>query len=231
MDRAWCRAAQSSRYALAGQPGGDRPGQEAEGCSSHFVHDSRLAHCELSRHEGSKENGEDQVCSLWVWRFRFPVGTFADCSSEAEVQQWMRYNVFLLLSVGTFSALVELLNMEIEYVFMEFLFFLLNALYLFFWIAFVVVISSPHNGKKRLDGWSAYYLLYVSLSNSAACSSAVRKPAISLADSTDLRVLLNIMYLMVETIQQDDPTDKPEWKIIRETFRAELGRFAPAPVS
>lgn len=63
-------------------------------------------------------------------------------------------------------------------------------------------------------------------SNSAACSSAVRKPAISLADSTDLRVLLNIMYLMVETIQQDDPADKPEWKIIRETFRAELGEFS-----
>jgi len=29
----------------------------------------------------------------------------------------MRYNIFLLLDVGTFSALVELLNMEIEYVF------------------------------------------------------------------------------------------------------------------
>lgn len=43
-------------------------------------------------------------------------GTFAECSSEAEVQHWMRYNIFLLLDVGTFSALVELLNMEIEYV-------------------------------------------------------------------------------------------------------------------
>lgn len=92
------------------------------------------------------------------------------------------------------------------------------------------MISSPYTGKKWIDGWSAYYLLYVSFSNSAACSSAVRKPAISLADSTDLRVLLNIMYLMVETIQQDDPTDKPEWKIIKETFRAELGRFASSPV-
>lgn len=30
---------------------------------------------------------------------------------------------------------------------------------------------------------------------------------------------------MVETIQKDDPADKPEWKIIRETFRAELGKF------
>lgn len=74
--------------------------------------------------------------------------------------------------------------------------------------------------------WIAIYNIYIlPLSNSAACSSAVRKPAISLADSTDLRVLLNIMYLMVETIQQDDPADKPEWKVIRETFRAELGAF------
>jgi hypothetical protein len=45
------------------------------------------------------------------------VGTFAECSCEAEVQHWVRYNIFLLLEVGTFSALVELLNMEIEYVF------------------------------------------------------------------------------------------------------------------
>ncbi|CAB1353736.1 unnamed protein product [Coregonus sp. 'balchen'] len=100
-------------------------------------------------------------------------GTFAECSSEAEVQHWMRYNIFLLLDVGTFTALVELLNMEVD--------------------------------------------------NSAACSSAVRKPAISLADSTDLRVLLNIMYLMVATIQQEDPADSPEWRATRETFKTELG--------
>uniref|UniRef100_A0A672UWR9 Striatin interacting protein 1 n=1 Tax=Strigops habroptila TaxID=2489341 RepID=A0A672UWR9_STRHB len=100
-------------------------------------------------------------------------GTFGECGSEAEVQAWMRYNIFLLLEVGTFNALVELLNMEID--------------------------------------------------NSAACSSAVRKPAISLADSTDLRVLLNIMYLIVETVRQEAEGDKPEWKSMRQTFRAELG--------
>ncbi|NWS77674.1 STRP1 protein, partial [Crotophaga sulcirostris] len=100
-------------------------------------------------------------------------GTFGECSSEAEVQAWMRYNIFLLLEVGTFNALVELLNMEID--------------------------------------------------NSAACSSAVRKPAISLADSTDLRVLLNIMYLIMETVRQEAEGDKPEWKSMRQTFRAELG--------
>lgn len=87
------------------------------------------------------------------------------------------------------------------------------ALQYFFTVLKYYGLKKPHN---------IYFLV---LSNSAACSSAVRKPAISLADSTDLRVLLNIMYLMVETIQQDDPADKPEWKIIRETFRAELGKF------
>ncbi|NXE50301.1 STRP1 protein, partial [Casuarius casuarius] len=100
-------------------------------------------------------------------------GTFGECGSEADVQAWMRYNIFLLLEVGTFNALVELLNMEID--------------------------------------------------NSAACSSAVRKPAISLADSTDLRVLLNIMYLIVETVRQEAEGDKAEWKATRQTFRAELG--------
>ena len=43
-----------------------------------------------------------------------PAGTFGECGSEAEVQTWMRYNIFLLLEVGTFPALVELLNMERE---------------------------------------------------------------------------------------------------------------------
>ena len=52
----------------------------------------------------------------------------------------------------------------------------------------------------------------------------MRKPAISLADSTDLRVLLNIMYLIVETVQQDDSADRPEWRAIRDTFQAELGK-------
>lgn len=65
-----------------------------------------------------KLNG--QGVYFWLFFFFFYPGTFAECSSEAEVQHWMRYNIFLLLDVGTFSALVELLNMEIEYVFVLF---------------------------------------------------------------------------------------------------------------
>uniref|UniRef100_A0A8C5M318 Striatin interacting protein 1 n=1 Tax=Leptobrachium leishanense TaxID=445787 RepID=A0A8C5M318_9ANUR len=100
-------------------------------------------------------------------------GTFGDCTSETEVETWVRHNIFLLLEAGAFNALVELLNMEVE--------------------------------------------------NSAACSNAVRKPAISLADSTDLRVLLNIMYLMVDALREEGEGDSPEWKVMRQTFRSELG--------
>ncbi|XP_074831974.1 striatin-interacting protein 2 isoform X4 [Carettochelys insculpta] len=99
-------------------------------------------------------------------------GVFGECDVDTEVLCWSRHNNFLLYQMGTFSAFLELLNMEIA--------------------------------------------------NSQACSSALRKPAISLADSTELRVLLSVMYLMVENIRGEVETDPPEWKSSRETFRAEL---------
>lgn len=37
------------------------------------------------------------------------------------------------------------------------------------------------------------------------------------------RVLLNIMYLMVETIRQETDEDNAEWRVMRETFRTDLG--------
>lgn len=32
------------------------------------------------------------------------------------------------------------------------------------------------------------------------------------------------MYLIVETVHQECEGDKPEWRTMRQTFRAELGR-------
>ncbi|KTG45854.1 hypothetical protein cypCar_00015869 [Cyprinus carpio] len=64
-------------------------------------------------------------------------GVFDECDTETDVLYWSRHNVFLLYDMGIFTALLELLSMEID--------------------------------------------------NNQACSSAVRKPAISLADSTELR--------------------------------------------
>ncbi|XP_058883398.1 striatin-interacting protein 1 homolog isoform X1 [Acipenser ruthenus] len=99
-------------------------------------------------------------------------GVFGECDCELDVLYWSRHNTFLLYEMGTFTALLELLSMEID--------------------------------------------------NNQACSSAVRKPAISLADSTELRVLLNNMYLMVETIRLETEDEKTEWRSVRETFRTEL---------
>uniref|UniRef100_A0A7N6A815 Striatin interacting protein 2 n=1 Tax=Anabas testudineus TaxID=64144 RepID=A0A7N6A815_ANATE len=100
-------------------------------------------------------------------------GVFDECDTEVDVLHWSRHNVFLLYDMGIFTALLELLSMEID--------------------------------------------------NSQACSSAVRKPAISLADSTELRVLLSIMYLMVETIRVQTEDHRPEWIAAREAFKNELG--------
>ncbi|KTF88140.1 hypothetical protein cypCar_00042171 [Cyprinus carpio] len=74
-------------------------------------------------------------------------GVFDECDTEADVLYWSRHNVFLLYDMGIFTALLELLSMEID----------------------IVPFFS---------------------SNNQACSSAVRKPAISLADSTELRFTL-----------------------------------------
>uniref|UniRef100_A0A8C7ZW29 Striatin interacting protein 2 n=1 Tax=Oryzias sinensis TaxID=183150 RepID=A0A8C7ZW29_9TELE len=100
-------------------------------------------------------------------------GVFDECDTEGDVLHWSRHNIFLLYDMGIFTALLELLSMEID--------------------------------------------------NNQACSSAVRKPAISLADSTELRVLLSIMYLMVETIRVQTEDDQPEWRAAREAFKTELG--------
>ncbi|CAI9587313.1 unnamed protein product [Staurois parvus] len=65
-------------------------------------------------------------------------------------------------------------------------------------------------------------LLNMEIANSQACSSALRKPALSLADSTELRVILSVMYLLVENIRQESPEDDPEWSLQRQTFQTEL---------
>ncbi|KAF7254581.1 Striatin-interacting protein 2 [Varanus komodoensis] len=106
-------------------------------------------------------------------------GVFGECDTEAEVLDWARHNNFLLYQMGTFTAFLELLSME--------------------------------------------------MANSQACSTALRKPAISLADSTELRVLLSVMYLMVESIRVEMETDPPAWQASRETFRTELSGFLEEP--
>uniref|UniRef100_A0A8C7P766 Striatin interacting protein 2 n=1 Tax=Oncorhynchus mykiss TaxID=8022 RepID=A0A8C7P766_ONCMY len=76
-------------------------------------------------------------------------GVFDECDTDADVIHWSRHNVFLLYDMGIFTALLELLSMEMD--------------------------------------------------NNQACSSAVRKPAISLADSTELRSLTLLLQQPLDT--------------------------------
>uniref|UniRef100_A0A3Q3Q673 Striatin interacting protein 2 n=1 Tax=Monopterus albus TaxID=43700 RepID=A0A3Q3Q673_MONAL len=55
-------------------------------------------------------------------------GVFDECDTEMDVLHWSRYNVFLLYDMGIFTALLELLSMEIEYV--DTFIFLLTIMYL-----------------------------------------------------------------------------------------------------
>lgn len=62
-------------------------------------------------------------------------------------------------------------------------------------------------------------------SNSSTASTAMRKLAVSLADSPDLRVILSVIYIVVEVMRniQDDDTD--HWKNTCEIFRNDICKF------
>ena len=52
--------------------------------------------------------------------------------------------------------------------------------------------------------------------NAAAASNAMKKLAVSLADSTDLRAILGVLYIMTEVLRNCENEQ------IRESFKAEL---------
>jgi len=58
--------------------------------------------------------------------------------------------------------------------------------------------------------------------NSGAANTAMRKLAVSLADSSDLRVILSVFYTIVEVLRCNQDEDEEEFKHIQEEFRAEI---------
>lgn len=99
-------------------------------------------------------------------------GCWAEMQSDAEQAHWARVNVMTLYDMGTFSAFVELLNLEI-------------------------------------------------VRSSAAIAS--RKLAESLADSTNLRVILSVLYLITEYMRTEKETPNSEYAHLVKNFKDELG--------
>ncbi|KAF6204102.1 hypothetical protein GE061_002442 [Apolygus lucorum] len=65
-------------------------------------------------------------------------------------------------------------------------------------------------------------LLNIEIDNSASANSAMRKFAVSLADSVDLRVILSVLYIIVEVIRSLMVEDAEEHKRIIDGFRSDI---------
>lgn len=123
--------------------------------------------------ELSKKVNRMKACRCLLYLLQ---GCWAEVQSDQEQQSFTRQNVMLLYNLGVFSAMVELLNLEIE--------------------------------------------------NSYAANIAIRKIAVSLADSVDLRVILSILYIMTEVMRvEKDNADSPdEYRKAVETFLQEISQ-------
>lgn len=53
----------------------------------------------------------------------------------------------------------------------------------------------------------------------------MRKLTVSLADSTDLRVIISVIYIVVEVMRFAQEDDKEDWKNYRESFKNDIGLY------
>ncbi|XP_041350194.1 striatin-interacting protein 1 homolog isoform X2 [Gigantopelta aegis] len=65
-------------------------------------------------------------------------------------------------------------------------------------------------------------LLAMEIDNTTAATQALRKPAVSLADSKELRAILNVLYTIVETMRVPGEEETEADREARETFKSDL---------
>lgn len=66
---------------------------------------------------------------------------------------------------------------------------------------------------------------FLSHRNSSATNIAMRKVAVSLADSVDLRIILSVLYIMTEVIRMEKVAGSSDFKEIAEIFTNELSEY------
>ncbi|KAL1418639.1 hypothetical protein MTO96_025820 [Rhipicephalus appendiculatus] len=89
--------------------------------------------------------------------------------------------------------------------------------------------EQPHRARQNVfllyrHGFFHVFLqlLNMEIENSSAATSALRKPAVSLGDSTDLRAILSVLYIFVEVMRVSAETDTDDMKRDRANFASEL---------
>ncbi|XP_055707628.1 striatin-interacting protein 1 homolog isoform X3 [Phlebotomus papatasi] len=65
-------------------------------------------------------------------------------------------------------------------------------------------------------------LLSLEIENATTANVAMRKVAVSLADSVDLRVILSVLYIITEVIRNEMTSEQEEFQQIVENFKQEL---------
>lgn len=65
-------------------------------------------------------------------------------------------------------------------------------------------------------------LLNIEIENSAAANNAMKKIAVSLSDSADLRIILSVLYIIVEVMRLINENDSEKDRELKESFKADL---------
>jgi hypothetical protein len=77
----------------------------------------------------------------------------------------------------------------------------------------------------RLGVFQAFIeLLNLEVENSTTANVAIRKIAVSLADSADLRVILSVLYIITEVMRNEKETVDSEHSELVEAFIQEIGQ-------